>query len=106
MELNKVIKNGNLFSIYGNLLTPNQQKILNAYYFDDLGLTEISELFGITRQAVLDAINKANDTLNKFENILKIEDNNKKVLKCLNELEVLTSDKKALSLIEEIKNIL
>lgn len=104
MELNKAIKNGNLFSIYGKLLTPNQQKILNAYYFEDLGLSEISELLGITRQAVLDAINKANETLNKFESILQIESNNSQILKCLEELKHLTSDKKALSLIEQVKN--
>lgn len=104
MELSKAIKNGNLFSIYGKLLTPNQQKILNAYYFEDLGLSEISELLGITRQAVLDAINKANETLNKFESILQIETNNTQILKCLEELEQLTSDKKSKDLIKKIKN--
>lgn len=105
MELNKAIKNGNLFSIYGKLLTPKQQQILNAYYFEDLGLSEISENLGITRQAVLDAINKANEMLNKFEAILNIEKNNLKLAEIINKIEAITNDKKVLELLEDIKNL-
>lgn len=104
MELNKAIKNGNLFSIYGGLLTPNQQKILNAYYFEDLGLSEISEWLGITRQAVLDTINKANETLSKFESILQIDKNNIEINQCLKKIALLSTDKAILDLVEQIKN--
>ena len=106
MELNKALKFGNLFSIYGKLLTLKQQKILSSYYFDDLGLSEISEIYGISRQAVLDTINKANEALLKFESVLNVEGNNKKIMQSLGQIQDITTDKKILSCIEEIKSLL
>ncbi len=104
MELNKALEYGDLFSIYGALLTQNQQKILSAYYYEDLGLSEISQNLGITRQAVLDAINKANESLQKFEKALQIYAKNAKTLKLINKANNLTNDEQLVQILNEIKN--
>ena len=41
-----------LFDIYGDMLTSQQQAVIDMYYNQDLSLAEISEQIGITRQGV------------------------------------------------------
>ena len=43
---------GTLLDIYSGYLTEKQEDVLRLYYDEDLSLTEISELYGITRQGV------------------------------------------------------
>ena len=56
-----------LNDFYGALLTENQQQVLDSYLNYNLPLVEISQNFGITRQAVLDTIKKATKKLEEFE---------------------------------------
>lgn len=56
-----------LNDFYGNLLTENQQDILNEYLNFDISLTEIAETRNTTRQAVLDTIKKATKKLEWYE---------------------------------------
>jgi len=56
-----------LCDIYGKLLTEKQLAILHDYYNNDLSLSEIGENEGITRQAVRDAIKKAENKLYEYE---------------------------------------
>ncbi|MBQ0017413.1 MAG: hypothetical protein KBT30_02130 [Clostridiales bacterium] len=72
MEINKIIKYSKLFDIYGKLLTEKQQQVFTLYYFDDIGLSEIAELCGITKQAVKDAVSKVEKILSSYEDTLKI----------------------------------
>ena len=56
-----------LFDCYGSLLT-EKQRTLFAYYFDeDLSLAEISDLVGISRQAVHNSISRCEESLEAFE---------------------------------------
>lgn len=56
-----------LFDCYGRLLT-EKQRTLFAYYFDeDLSLAEISDLVGISRQAVHNSISRCEESLEAFE---------------------------------------
>ena len=41
---------GFLLDFYGELLTPRQRELSEYYYNDDLSLSEISELTGLTRE--------------------------------------------------------
>ena len=52
-----------LNDIYGQLLTKRQREVIAQYYDYDLSLQEISDNIGISRQAVLDAIKKAANSL-------------------------------------------
>jgi len=52
-----------LLDVYGDLLTARQREILELYYGEDLSLGEIAEAAGITRQGVLNCINKTEKKL-------------------------------------------
>ena len=58
---------GSLNEVYGEFLSDKQQRIVSAYYDEDLSLAEIAENEDITRQAVLDSIKRASDKLNHLE---------------------------------------
>lgn len=59
-----------LADFYSNLLTEKQREFLRLYYEEDLSLGEISERFGISRQAVYDSIRSSEMCLERFENEL------------------------------------
>lgn len=67
MSLEENIRICRLIDIYGKLLTENQLKVLKEYYFDNLGLTEIADDAGISRQAVNDSIKKSCSILESYE---------------------------------------
>ncbi|SFJ80129.1 putative DNA-binding protein [Thermoflavimicrobium dichotomicum] len=59
-----------LYDFYGSLLTEKQQTLLELYYLEDWSLGEIAEHQGISRQAVFEAIKRAQATLHDLENKL------------------------------------
>ena len=93
-----------LFDAYKALLTEKQQQILTLYYFNDFGLTEIGENLGVSRQAVLDAIKKAEAVLVESEKSLKLVEKSKKVNVLLDSIK--TSDQKSKDAISEIKDLI
>ena len=70
-----------LFDCYSNLLTDKQRTLFHYYFDEDLSLAEISDLVGISRQAVHNSINRCEEALETFEE--KLGD-----LKRSNELDV------------------
>lgn len=66
-DIDKSMHISHLFDYYGKLLSERQRDIINLYYNDDLSLSEISELIGISRQGVRDAIKKSEVLLAAFE---------------------------------------
>ena len=54
---------------YGNLLTEHQRDMIRLYYDCDVSLNEIAEEYGISRQAVRDAIVRGEKTLNELESL-------------------------------------
>lgn len=56
-----------LMDHYGGLLTEKQQRIMNLYFDEDFSLSEIAELNGSSRQAVLDLIKRVHGTLCGYE---------------------------------------
>ena len=83
------------FDAYGKLLSKGQQEIMSSYLNYDLTVTEIAENLGVSRQAVMDSITKAQKKLFEFENKLEFL---AKIEKLEKENEVL---KEKLSLKEE-----
>ncbi len=61
-----------LLDIYEKLLTENQQKIMRMRYDEDMSLAEIGEILSVSRQAVRDAICKAETNLHFYESALCI----------------------------------
>ena len=54
----KDLEIGRLLDFYGNTLPDDQRELLSAYYFEDLSLSEISDMRGLTRQGVRAAIKR------------------------------------------------
>ena len=59
-----------LFDFYGEMLTDKQKELFDLYYNEDMSLAEISENTGITRQAVRDAVVRAEHILQQTEDKL------------------------------------
>ncbi len=86
---------GNLFAIYGDLFTKKQQVCFEDYYFNNLTLSEMSENYGITRNAIHKRLKETEEKLLFYENTLRIYEKNKKIL-------ALIQDKALKEKIEEI----
>ena len=52
-----------LLDVYGRLLTEKQKDVLDLYFQDDLSLSEISDIKGISRQGVRSNIMQGIKTL-------------------------------------------
>ena len=61
-----------LLDVYGGLLGEKQRLLCELYFDEDLSLSEISENEGITRQGVRDALMRAQNQLNTYEEALGI----------------------------------
>ena len=63
----KNLQIGYLLDFYGDILSDRKRDVMDLYYNDDLSLSEIAEQMGVTRQAVRDAIKKAETELFFYE---------------------------------------
>ena len=61
------MKMSDLYDFYGKLLTVKQAGILELYCNEDLSLGEVATELGITRQAVYDAVKRAEKILDSYE---------------------------------------
>ena len=61
-----------LLDIYGNLLKGRRKEVLNLYYNEDYSLSEIGEIFKITKQGVRDFLIKGEAELLLYEESLGI----------------------------------
>ena len=65
--IEKKMKMSDLYDFYGKLLTVKQAGILELYCNEDLSLGEVATELGITRQAVYDAVKRAEKILDSYE---------------------------------------
>lgn len=63
---------GYLYDFYGELLNEHRRTIFESYVMEDLSLSEIAELSGITRQAAHDVIKRSVAALEEYESKLKL----------------------------------
>lgn len=68
--MEKKIEIGWLLEFYGKLLTDKQQNIMSLYFNEDIGLSEIGDMMGVTRQAVRDIISRSEKLLYDYESKL------------------------------------
>lgn len=66
-----------LYDIYGSLLTLKQRTYFEEYYFKNLTLSEISNKYNISRNAIHKQIKISEEKLYEYENILKINKKDK-----------------------------
>ena len=94
--MEETVKYSILLELYGGLLTEKQYELLDDYYNKDLGLSEMAENLGITRQAVRDNLKKGENNLLEFEQKLHL-------MQKINKIDDLEIDKK---IKEKIRGIL
>ncbi len=58
---------GRLYDFYGELLSDHKREIYEAYVIDDLSMTEIADLVGLTKQGVSDQIKRSTAKMNEME---------------------------------------
>ncbi|MBR7085064.1 MAG: DNA-binding protein [Oscillospiraceae bacterium] len=75
-----------LLDCYGELLTDRQRNIAELYYNEDLSLSEIAQLEGITRQAVSDSLKHSELMLLQTEQKLGMAQRLRCVRTCLEQI--------------------
>lgn len=70
--MEKNIKIDILYQYYKDLLSEKQSEAIEQYYLEDLSLTEIAEIQGISKQAVSTNIKRSEKLLLDFESKLKL----------------------------------
>lgn len=66
-----------LFDVYGALLTEKQQQAMTLTYNEDYSLGEIAAMQGVSRQAVHDAIRRAEEQLEGYDELLGLVERNR-----------------------------
>lgn len=56
-----------LYDFFGELLTDKQREFFEYYYQDDLSLSEIAEIAGVSRAGAHEAVARARERLMEFE---------------------------------------
>ena len=88
----------NLYDCYNQLLTDKQKIYFEDYYFNNLTLSEMSENYNISRNAIHKALKEVCLKLDDYEKKLKIYEKNTKILEII-------EDEKLKKRIEEIINM-
>ena len=78
---------------------------MNDYFFNDLSLTEISENYEISKQAVSNNIKRTIIELEQFEEKLNLIKLNNERLFILNEIRKLTDNEEILDYIEQLSKL-
>lgn len=77
--MEKIVRQGILFDIYGKLLTERQYQIYSDVVFGDLSLSEAADVYGISRQGVHDHIKRCDKLLEGYEEKLRILDTDRQI---------------------------
>jgi len=77
--LEKKNKYNHLYDYYGCLLTTKQQEYFTSYYFDDMSLSEIADVYNISRNAVHDQLKKIYNLLDYYEEKLQLSNKDTKI---------------------------
>ena len=71
-KVEKIVEQGLLYDFYGELLTEHQKSVYEALVLEDYSLSEIAEMFGISRQGVHDLIKRCDKILLQYEEKLNL----------------------------------
>ncbi|MCR4937649.1 MAG: DNA-binding protein [Lachnospiraceae bacterium] len=104
--MEKKLQQGLLYDFYGPLLTEHQKHIYELFVYDDLSLSEIADMEGISRQGVGDLIHRCDKALMEYEEKLglmkRFERNKDRLLKLKCELSDANDRKLVDDIIEEL----
>jgi len=72
MKENDLTRRALYFDFYGSLLTEKQREIYDLHYQQDLSFGEISEIRGVSREAVFDLLKRTEEALKFYESKLSL----------------------------------
>lgn len=79
---------GILYDFYGGLLTEKQRMYFEDYYFQNLTLSELSENYEVSRNAIHKQLKETTEKLEHYERVLKLNEKKEALLEVLKELSV------------------
>ncbi len=103
--MDRLVELGQLLDWYGAFLTERQRSLVRQYAFEDCSLGEIAEREGISRQAVRDAIKKAEAELRNMEEKLALIATNEKRRSLLKELSETRLDERQKGLLRQLEGL-
>lgn len=90
--MEKIVRQGQLYDFYGELLTEHQKKIYEDVVFNDLSLSEIAAEQGISRQGVHDLVKRCDKLLEGYEEKLHLVEKFQQTKAMVEEIRKLTQE--------------
>ena len=84
--MEEVLYYNELYDLYGGLLTTKQKKYYEDYYFNDLSLGEIADLYGVSRNAIFKQVHNVTKKLEDYEKKLGLLDKKKDLLNIIDDI--------------------
>nr|WP_218925252.1 MULTISPECIES: sigma factor-like helix-turn-helix DNA-binding protein [unclassified Gemella] len=91
-----------LYDYYADLLSDKQREYLKNYYFEDLSLTEMAEIYGVSKQAISTNIKRSLADLEDYEKKLSLIESSNQRKFILNEITKINKDDDIANLIEHL----
>lgn len=76
-----------LYDLYGCLLTENQKKYFEDYYFHNLSFSEIADDYQVSRNAAFKQVHIVTEKLKEYEKELKLYEKKQKLLEISKKIE-------------------
>ena len=70
--MEKIVEKSLLYDFYGELLTDHQKEVYGEHIQEDLSVTELSRIFGVSRQGAYDMIRRCDRLLQGYEDKLHL----------------------------------
>jgi hypothetical protein len=70
--MEKIVEQGLLYDFYGALLTEHQRQIYEDAVYNDMSLSELADVYGISRQGVHDLLKRCDKALLTYESKLHL----------------------------------
>lgn len=91
--MERIVEQTMLYDFYGELLTDHQKRIYEDAVLNDLSLSEIAQVQGISRQGVHDLIKRCNKILGDYEKRLHLLEKFLRTKKQVEQINHLAKDK-------------
>ncbi|MBR4618342.1 MAG: hypothetical protein IKO49_03460 [Bacilli bacterium] len=81
--MDELVYYNSLYDLYKNLLTEKQCEYFEDYYFNNLSLSEMSENYNISRNAISKQLSTIRSKLDEYELKLNLYNKNNKILELI-----------------------
>lgn len=100
--MEKIVVQGLLYDFYGELLTDHQKQIYEDAVYNDMSLSEIAAIKGISRQGVHDLIKRCDKILTDYESKLHLVEKFTKTKEIVTKINFISSEEAVKNLAKQI----